>query len=172
MLQYLCQDRKLPNLLKRPWILSPGGKRAALHLANVASLLLFLSFTLQFALVETPRQNVIQLDPLNVSYCQLAPTSEGKGCPAIQGLVLENAETAGANLVLRENGTVLSLDFTNSLRIEGKRELWLKLENPAGQILEMTRVEIRMGLKVRTTAQFLLVSNLEAIQSGKLSLGY
>lgn len=155
--------------MKRPWILSPGGKRTALHLANVASLLLFASFTLQFALVETPRQNVIQLNSQNVSYCQLAPTS---GCPAIQGLILENGETALANLEGRENGTVLFLEFTNTLRLEGRRELWLRLESPSGKILEMSRVEIQMGLKIRTAAQFLLVSNLEAIQTGKLFLGY
>jgi hypothetical protein len=170
--QYLGTDRKLAKNLKRPWILSPNGKRTALHLANVASLLLFLAYALHFVLVETPRQNVVQLDPKNVSYCHIAPAPSKAGCPEIQGLELTNGQAAIANLGTQANGTSLTLDFTNHLQLQGSRELWLRLENPNGEILELARVEIELGLKSRTTAEFLLVSDLADIQNGKLLLGY
>lgn len=38
-----------------------------MHLANLLSLALFITFALQYALVETPRTAVANLDPKNVS---------------------------------------------------------------------------------------------------------
>lgn len=158
--------------MKRPWILSPSGKRTALHLANVASLMLFVAYALHFVLVETPRQHVVQLDPKNTSYCEIAAFPTEPSCPEIQGLELTNGQTAIANLATQANGTSLSLDFTNHQQLQGSRELWLRLENQNGEILELARVKIELGLKIRTTAEFLLVSNPEDIRSGKLWLGY
>lgn len=171
-MQYLGTEQKASQNLKRPWILSPSGKRTALHLANVASLLLFLAYALHFVLVETPRQDVVQLDPKNVSYCEIAAATVEAGCPKIQGLELTNGQGSIANLGIQANGTSLNLDFTNHQQLQGSRELWLRLENQNGEILELARVEIALGLKIRTTAEFLLVSDLADIQNGKLLLGY
>ena len=152
--------------LKRPWLLTPKGQRASLHLANLLSLVLFIGFTLNYALVEIPRQQVDQLDPKNVSYCEISE------CDAIQGLLITNGEVATSQLETKPFGELLVLDFTNTLLLSGERELWLKVEAPDGRILEMASVTIKLDLKNRTMAEFLLVSKKEAILSAKLSLGY
>lgn len=72
----------------------------------------------------------------------------------------------------RSFGYLLTLDFTNHELLQGERELWLKVESADGRVLEMVSTEIVMGLKNRTIAEFLLVSEKEAILSGTLSLGY
>lgn len=137
-----------------------------MHLANVVSLALFVGFVLQYALVETPRTRVANLDPANVSYCELSE------CPKIQGLELTNPISAQDNLRKQASGHILELDFTNHLMLLGVRELWLRVESSEGKLLEMARVEIALGLKNRTTAEFLLVSSESDIRSGKLLLGY
>lgn len=137
-----------------------------MHLANVVSLALFVGFVLQYALVETPRTAVANVNPKNINYCELSE------CPKIQGLELTNGVTAQSNLTAQPFGLLLELDFTNHLMLEGVRELWLKVESSEGKLLEMARVEIALDLKNRTTAKFLLVSSESAIKSGKLLLGY
>lgn len=152
--------------MKRPWLLTPKGQRASLHVANVLSLLLFLGFALNYALVEFPRQQVSQLDPANVNYCEISQ------CPAIQGLVLTNGEIATSQLETKAYGELLVLDFSNTAMLSGERELWLKVESPDGRILEMASATISLDLKNRTTAEFLLVSEKDAILGSKLLLGY
>lgn len=137
-----------------------------MHLANVVSMALFVGFVLQFALVETPKTRVANLNPANVSYCELSE------CPSIQGLELTNPITAQDNLRKHASGLILELDFTNHLMLEGVRELWLRVVNPEGKVLEMASVEIALSLKNRTIAKFLLVSSESDIRSGKLLLGY
>lgn len=152
--------------MKRPWILTPRGQRTSLHLANVLSLALFISFALQYALVETPRTSVTNLDPKNVSYCELSE------CPKIQGLELTNGFTAQSNLKPQPFGMLLELDFTNHQMLQGDRELWLRIESPEGKLLEMARVQIKLDLKTRTTAQFLLTLPESQVLNARLSLGY
>ena len=152
--------------MKRPWLLTPKGQRASLHIANLASLLLFAAFVFQFAIVEHPRTQVPQLDTKNVSYCALAE------CGEVFGIVLENPERAVENLEEQAFGTLLVLDFTNLPRYQGERELWLKLTTPEGKVLEMARVTITLDLKQRTRAEFLLTSSKAEILAGKLQLGY
>lgn len=137
-----------------------------MHLANVLSLVLFIGFVLNYALVESPRTNVLQLDPSNVSYCELSE------CEPIQGLVITNRESAVGDLESQKNGELLVLEFTNTRMLVGERELWLKVETQDGRVLEMASVQISMGLKSRTIAEFLLVSEKEAILDAKLKLGY
>jgi hypothetical protein len=137
-----------------------------LHLANLLSLVLFIGFVLNYANQELPRTNVTQLDPAGVSYCEIAE------CPAIQGLVITNGDTAVGDLETLENGELLVLEFTNTLMLEGEREFWLRVETKDGRLLEMASVEVKLGLKTRTIAEFLLVSNFEEITAGNLYLGY
>jgi hypothetical protein len=146
--------------------LTPEGQRASLHLANLLSLVLFIGFVLNYANQELPRTNVTQLDPANVAYCEIST------CPAIQGLVITNGDTAVGDLETLENGELLVLEFTNTLMLEGEREFWLKVETKDGRLLEMASVEVKLGLKTRTIAEFLLVSNFEEITAGNLYLGY
>lgn len=152
--------------MKRPWLLTPKGQRASLHLANVLSLLLFLGFALNYALVEFPRQQVNQLDPASVSYCEIST------CSAIQGLVITNGDSAVDQLETKAYGELLVLDFSNTAMLSGERELWLKVESPDGRVLEMASATIKLDLKTRTIAEFLLVSEKAAILGAKLSLGY
>jgi hypothetical protein len=152
--------------VKRPWLLTPEGQRASLHLANLLSLVLFIGFVLNYANQELPRTNVTQLDPANVSYCEISE------CPAIQGLVITNGDTAVGDLETLENGELLVLEFTNTLMLEGEREFWLRVETKDGRLLEMASVEVKLGLKTRTIAEFLLVSNFDEIRIAKLYLGY
>jgi hypothetical protein len=146
--------------------LTPEGQRASLHLANLLSLVLFIGFVLNYANQELPRTNVTQLDPANVAYCEIST------CPAIQGLVITNGDTAVGDLETLENGELLVLEFTNTLMLEGEREFWLKVETKDGRLLEMASVEVKLGLKTRTIAEFLLVSNFDEIRIAKLYLGY
>jgi hypothetical protein len=152
--------------LKRPWLLTPRGQRTAMHLANLVSLAMFLSFVFYFALVENPRSQVLQLDPENISYCEIG------SCPKIQGLEITNGASATAKLEERAFGQLLTLELTNHEMLSGSRELWLKVESPDGRVLEMASVVIELGLKNRTIAEFLLVSEKSLILDAKLSLGY
>ncbi len=72
----------------------------------------------------------------------------------------------------RSFGYLLTLDFTNHELLQGERELWLKVESADGRTLEMASTEIKLGLKNRTIAEFLLVSEKEAILNATLRLGY
>lgn len=137
-----------------------------MHLANVLSLVLFIGFVLNYALVESPRTKVLQLDPSNVSYCELIE------CEPIQGLVITNRDSAVGDLVTTEFGERLVLDFSNTQMLVGERELWLKVVTKDGRVLEMASVEISMDLKSRTIAEFLLVSDKRAILNATLKLGY
>lgn len=152
--------------MKRPWLLTPKGQRASIHLANLISLVLFVAFVINFAIIEMPRTQISQLDPENVSYCEIS------ACPKIQGLEITNGDAAVSEIQDRAFGYLLTLDFTNHQLLEGQRELWLKVESPDGRVLEMASVEIQMSLKNRTTAEFLLVSEKQAILGSKLLLGY
>ena len=137
-----------------------------MHLANLASLALFVTFVINFSLVESPRTQITQLDPQNVNYCEIS------NCPRIQGLELTNGAAAVSDIDRGSFGYLLTLDFTNHELLQGEREIWLKVESADGRVLEMVSTEIVMGLKNRTIAEFLLVSEKEAILSGTLSLGY
>lgn len=137
-----------------------------MHLANVLSLVLFIGFVLNYANQEVPKTNVTQLDPANVTYCEISE------CSQIQGLVITNGASAIGDLKTLENGELLVLEFTNTLMLEGKRELWLRVETQDGRVLEMASVEIQMGLKNRTIAEFLLVSDFDQIKGANLYLGY
>lgn len=137
-----------------------------MHLANALSLVLFIGFVLNYANNELPKTNVTQLDPANVTYCEISE------CEPTQGLVITNGDTAVGDLETLENGELLVLDFANTLMLEGSRELWLKVETEDGRLLEMASVEISMGLKTRTIAEFLLVSNFDEIRTANLYLGY
>lgn len=112
--------------MKRPWLLTPGGQRFALHLANVMSLFLFLGFVGQYAAVELLRKEIAQLNLSNVNYCELA------NCPEIQGLVLTKPGRVIENLEEVSFGTSVTMDFVNGLQLEGERDLWLKLLRAAG----------------------------------------
>ena len=137
-----------------------------MHLANAISLALFLAFAFNFTLVELPKTQVSQLNTASVSYCELTD------CPRIQGLELTNGETAIDLLATKPYGELLTLNFTNHEQLEGKRELWLKVEHADGRILEMVSVTIELGLKTRTAAEFILVSEKDQILAGKILLGY
>ena len=137
-----------------------------MHMANLVSLALFVGFVLQYAFIETPRTQVVDLDPQNVKYCELTE------CPRIQGLELSNALTAQSEIKQQPFGLLLELDFTNHLMLQGERELWLRVEDSEGNLLEMARVEIELDLKNRTIAKFLLTSSKSDISGGKLLLGY
>ena len=152
--------------MKRPWILTPKGQRSSLHIANLLSLALFLGFAFHFTLVESPRQQVVQLDTANVTYCELDL------CPAIQGLELVNPAAAISDLEQRAFGTAMTLDFSNRGRLEGSRVLWVKVISPSGVVIEMASTEITMNLKNRTRAEFLFVSTKTELSEAKILLGY
>lgn len=137
-----------------------------MHLANALSLVLFLSFAFNFALVELPKTQVVQLDTGNVTYCELTD------CPSIQGLELTNGSTAIEELESNSFGEQLVLDFTNHEMLHGERELWLRIVAEDGRILEMASTVIALNLKSRTTASFLLVSDAEVLSTARVLLGY
>lgn len=146
--------------------MTPKGQRTSMHLANLVSLALFVTFVINFILVESPRSQIVQLDPQNVNYCEISK------CPRIQGLELTNGAEAVSEIEDRSFGYLLTLDFTNHELLQGERELWLKVESADGRILEMASTQVKMSLKNRTIAEFLMVSEKEAILSGTLRLGY
>ena len=137
-----------------------------MHLANALSLILFLAFAFNFALVELPKTQVVQLDPANVSYCELAE------CPRIQGLELTNGSKAIQQLEGSDFGELLTLDFTNHEMLNGERELWLRVVAEDGRILEMASTVIELDLKSRTAASFQLVSDAKVLSKAKVLLGY
>jgi hypothetical protein len=127
---------------------------------------MFLGFVAHFALVEIPRQQVIQLDAANVSYCEITE------CPRIQGFELSDPAGALSSLQAMPYGTLLTLDITNHGLLVGERELWLRVETADGRLLEMARTTVTFDLKIRTIAEFLLVSDFDAIVGSRLVIGY
>ena len=90
---------------------------------------------------------------------------------ALSGLVITNRQSAVGDLESQKNGELLVLEFTNTRMLVGERKLWLKVETQDGRVLEMASVQVSMGLKSRTIAEFLLVSEKRAILNAKLKLG-
>ena len=152
--------------MKRPWILTPKGQRFSLHLANVISLSLFFGFALHFQLVEQPRTNVPQLQTDNVSYCEIDQ------CQEVFGIKLENGERSLANVTQTAIGVELKVEFINTARWEGRRELWLKMESEDGSFVEAASTWIDLGLKQRTVAVFLITGTIDEVSGNKLFLGY
>ena len=153
-------------LLKRPWLLTQTGKKASLHIANVLSLMLFAAFALQYVLVEQPRTQVPQLDTANVSYCQLSD------CQLIFGVELTNGSTAQSQAVQTPIGVQLDLEFTNLARYQGKRQLWIRMETPAGEFVEAASTWVDFSLKNHSIASFTITGTLDEIRSAILYLGY
>ena len=152
--------------LKRPWLLTPRGQRFSLHIANVVSLFLFLGFLLQFTLIEQPRTSIPQLNPAQVSYCELAD------CGEIFGVTLENGASAQADAKQTELGVSVVLEFTNTAMLSGRRELWIRLETEPGDFVEMASTWVEFDLKNRTSAEFLITGLKSEVFEGRLLLGY
>ena len=152
--------------MKRPWILTPKGQRFSLHIANVLSLALFIGYALQFQFVEQPRTQVPQLQTNNVTYCEISE------CEKVFGIELENGDASLAKLKQTAIGVELKLEFTNSARWEGRRELWLKMQTQDGSFVEAASTWIELGLKQKPVAIFVITGTVEEISQNKLLLGY
>lgn len=153
-------------MLKRPWLLTPSGQRFSVHLANTLSLALFVGFVLHFSLVEQPRTEVPQLNPAQISYCEL------ESCGEVFGVRLENGDSARSESVQEELGVRVVLEFTNLSRYQGERELWVRLLSQDGKIVEMASTVAKFDLKNRTSVEFLLAGLEQEISTGRLELGY
>lgn len=137
-----------------------------MHIANVVSLFLFLGFFLHFTLVEQPRTSVPQLNPAQVSYCELAD------CREIFGVALENGASAQAAAKQTELGVSVVLEFKNTAMLSGRRELWIRLETESGEFVEMASTWVEFDLKNRTSAEFLITGLKSEVFEGRLLLGY
>lgn len=152
--------------MKRPWIITPKGQRTSLHIANLTSLILFLAFVFQYQFVEQPRTEVPQLDTANVTYCELSE------CDEMFGIALTNGVIAQAEAVQTPIGVELTLNFTNQARLEGRRQLWLRMETQSGEFVEAASTWIDLGLRVQTEAKFMITGLKEEILNSKIFIGY
>lgn len=152
--------------MKRPWLLTQNGKKTAMHAANFLSLLLFMAFVLQFTLVERPRTQVPQLDTANVTYCEITECSE------VFGVRLENGAAAKSNAIQTPIGVELELNFSNTARYEGKRQLWIRMETSTGEFVEAASTWVEFGLKIQAVANFSITGTLDEFQNSRLYLGY
>ena len=152
--------------MKRPWLLTQTGKKAALHFANLLSLALFLAFVSHFALVEQPRTKVPQLDTANVTYCEIT------ACEEIFGVQVVDGATAQARSEQTPIGVQLEIELSNTTRFEGKRQLWLRMETTQGEFIEAASTWVEFSLKNRTIAEFLITGTKAEIEASKIYLGY
>lgn len=117
-------------------------------------------------MVEKPRSEVPQLDTSNVTYCELSD------CGEMFGVRLDNGARAQAELIQTPIGVQLNLQFTNHARLEGRRQLWIRMESDSGAFIEAASTWIDLGPKGRTTAEFLITGTKAEIEASKLLLGY
>ena len=152
--------------MKRPWIITPKGQRTTMHIANVGALLLFVAFVFQYQFVEQPRSEVPQLDTSNVTYCELTE------CGEMFGIELENGAVAAADSIQTPIGVELSLKFVNQARLDGRRELWLRMDTRDGEFVEAASTWIDLGLKTHTVAKFMITGLKAEIENSKIYIGY
>ena len=128
--------------------------------------MLFIAFVFQYQFVERPRTEFPQLDTANVTYCELDK------CGEMFGIVLVNGAAAQAESVQTPIGVELTLSFRNQARLEGRRQLWIRMETDAGDFIEAASTWIDLGTKGRTTAEFLITGTKAEIEASILLLGY
>jgi hypothetical protein len=114
--------------LKKPWLLTQKGQFAALWLGSLLSLIAILTLIPYALLVASPRQQLPQLDPSNITYCEIS--------------VCNDSSPLGLNIrdvTLSENSpkTTIIIEFINQQRWQGEREVWLQFRSDSGNIVEM-----------------------------------
>lgn len=137
-------------------------------LSAVVSAAIVIALIGYWILQAAPRTEVKQLDPTQIDYCHL------DDCLPIDKLAgLELVTTPEPYRVVEsERGTIIQLRFVNHGRLEGARELRLKLQSADGQILEGMSQEVRFLPKGPVLVEFLFTGFPEELQHGNLQLGY
>lgn len=137
-----------------------------MHLANVTALFLFLAFVFHYQFVEQPRTQVPQLNTAKVTYCELSQ------CGEMFGIELANGAVAQVEAIQTPIGVELTLEFVNAARLEGRRQLWLRMETTEGEFVEAASTWIDLGLKTKTEAKFMITGLKEEISGSKIFIGY
>lgn len=150
--------------MKRPWLLTQVGQRTSMLISTALSLILLVALMLQNALVESPRENLTQLDRANISECLVLE------CGRIE--VLGGLEPESVQITPGEFVNTVRIEFVNHGRLVGQREIWLELRDKAGNWLEAGRTKLTLSPKGKTAVEFGFVQSVGAIKNGSLRLQY
>ncbi|MGA1646454.1 MAG: hypothetical protein ACO4AV_15930 [bacterium] len=120
-------------MAKRPWLLTPKGQKISLFLAFVISVVAIAPAVIQVA--SDSSREVTQLDPTDVSYCELSACGE---IEKIRGLVVTDEVT------IKEvaYGTSLKIRLINGGRLTGARDVWAQVRTLEGSMVEGMRTRL------------------------------
>lgn len=150
--------------MKRPWLLTPAGQRVSMLLSYLLSLMLLVLLALQIQLVENPRSLVPQLNPKDLSSCELSD------CSALEGHL--GLLPVGYQVSQGDSINTLTVRFENPGRLQGKRTLWLELRDDSGKWLEAASAELEIGQHGPVVIEFGFTQPVDALLSGILRLSY
>ena len=123
-------------MARRPWLLTQAGQKLSLLLVFAVSLLAISPAINQVS--EDNQRQVSQLDPEDVTYCELS------ACEAIEKLaglqVTEDIEVSEASY-----GTQIRIRLINTGRLTGVREVWSQIRTEEGKLVEAIRARLELS---------------------------
>ena len=125
------------------------------------SALILLPLALQFQL-EDSRRDFPALNTSDVEYCEIS------SCGIIEpfGLEIKSLE-----IVDYEFNAEIRFEFVNHNRLTGTREVWLRVRQPDGTLLEMAKGPIYLDDK-RATLVFCFTGTKEELEASSIYLGF
>lgn len=147
--------------MKRPWLLTQTGQRFSLVIGILLAAIAALSLLAQVG-IENQRKVFPLLDTTNVSYCLI------QDCGVIEpyGLEIRTVEIQEYKF-----DSEISFTFINHKRLQGTREVWLRVRNPDGTILEMAKGPIYLSDR-EAKITFTFTGFPEELEKGSIYLGF
>ena len=123
--------------MKRPWLTTQKGQKTSMLLGWLLSALLLIPLALQVQL-ESSRSQFPTLNTSDVEYCEI------DSCGIIQPFGLE---IRSIEIVDFEFNAEIRFEFVNHNRLFGTREVWLRVRQSDGTLLEMAKGPIYLNDK-------------------------
>jgi len=154
--------------MKRPWLLTQKGQRFSIQMSLLISLAMTAALVLFWQATITPRENIPQLDPDNISYCEISV------CTPIESLGGLEVVPDPDYFAITEGKwfTTVTMRFINHGQLTGSRELRLVLRSQAGTIVEMAKQEAVFHPKGQMFVDFTFTGTPEELRTGNVYLGY
>lgn len=150
-------------MAKRPWLLTPKGQKISLFLAFVIAAVAIAPAVVQVTL-DTSR-DISQLDPSDVSYCELSVCGEIEKIP---GLVVTDEVT----ITEVAYGTSLRIRLINGERLTGERDVWAQVRTLEGSLVEGMRTRLILTDQGPQHVEFQFSGNPSELANLRVFLGF
>ena len=132
-----------------------------MFLGSAFSVLILIPLFFQIQ-AEAGRGEFPALNTADVEYCNI------KECGVIEPFGLEIRDV---NIVEYKFDTEITFNFVNHNRLVGTREVWLRMRNPDGTLLEMAKGPIFLSDKVATIT-FTFTGFKNELETSSIYLGF